>query len=136
MNAVDTNVFVYSVDANAPEKQARAIAFLESLDAVNTVTPWQVACEVGSVLLDHARRGRFSGDPAVAITALRSRFRIVTPREHALDIALGLVATSRVSYWDSLLIAACIDAGVRTLYTEDVQAMPQIAGVDIVNPFK
>ncbi|HEX3149548.1 MAG TPA: hypothetical protein VHR66_15845 [Gemmataceae bacterium] len=47
MNAVDTNVFVYSLDVDDPIKHAKAIELLQRLvtDAGSTVTPWQVAGE-------------------------------------------------------------------------------------------
>ena len=48
MNAVDTNVFVYSLDANEPDKQAKAKLLLAGLVGVrpSTVLPWQVAGEL------------------------------------------------------------------------------------------
>jgi predicted nucleic acid-binding protein len=35
-----------------------------------------------------------------------------------------------------MLLAACADAGVERLYSEDVQSCPSISGVEIVNPFQ
>ena len=134
MNAVDTNVFVYSVDLHFPLKQQRALSLLESLDSAATITPWQVACELGAVLHAHARNGRFTGDLNLTIRALRGRFRVATPRDHVLDNALTLMTSNQLSYWDALLLAACDDAGVHTLYTEDLQSQPLINGVRIVNP--
>ena len=41
-----------------------------------------------------------------------------------------------LSHWDSMLVvAACIDAGVDTLYTEDMRAPRQIETVRLINPF-
>lgn len=42
----------------------------------------------------------------------------------------------QVSPWDALLIAACADAGVTQLFTEDMQGRPVIEGVTLVDPFK
>lgn len=39
-----------------------------------------------------------------------------------------------LSHWDSLLVAAAIEAGVDTLYTEDLQAGAQYETVKVVNP--
>ena len=52
MNAVDTNVLVYFVDADEPAKQAKAIELLERLgnEASEMVLPWQVAAEFLSCL--------------------------------------------------------------------------------------
>ena len=40
-----------------------------------------------------------------------------------------------VSNWDSLLIAACIEANVDTLYSEDLGDGEQYDTVNVVNPF-
>ena len=46
MNAIDTNVLFYSLDADEAVKQPQAVALLGQLTASNgTVVPWQVACE-------------------------------------------------------------------------------------------
>jgi predicted nucleic acid-binding protein len=47
MNAVDANVFVYSLDASEPAKQARAQQLVERLARApdETILPWQVAGE-------------------------------------------------------------------------------------------
>jgi predicted nucleic acid-binding protein len=47
MNAVDTNVLVYSLDADEPVKQAKAKSLLSALSSTppQTILPWQVAGE-------------------------------------------------------------------------------------------
>ena len=46
MNAIDTNVLFYSLDADEVVKQPLAVALLGQLTAATeTVLPWQVACE-------------------------------------------------------------------------------------------
>jgi predicted nucleic acid-binding protein len=50
MNAVDTNILIYAISADAEEKGRRALDLLDSLSAADTVLPWQVACKCGAVL--------------------------------------------------------------------------------------
>lgn len=46
MNAVDTNILVYSLDVNEPAKKAKkAQALLASLAGPSTILPWQVVGE-------------------------------------------------------------------------------------------
>lgn len=52
------------------------------------------------------------------------------------DYALELYERFSLSHWDSLLLAACADAGVTRLYSEDMQHGADIDGVKIINPFK
>lgn len=39
------------------------------------------------------------------------------------------------SYYDSLIVAAALDAGCKTLYSEDLQHGQQVEGLTIVDPF-
>jgi hypothetical protein len=41
-----------------------------------------------------------------------------------------------VSLWDALILAACLDAGVDVLYSEDVPAIETFQTVRVINPFK
>ncbi|MGH7132536.1 MAG: PIN domain-containing protein [Phycisphaerales bacterium] len=135
MNAVDTNILAYSLDAHDDTKRRKALELLTTLPVESTVIPWQVACEIGAVLNTMARDGRFRGDYRLAITSVRTRFRVALPTIAVLDRALQIQTTAGVSHWDALLISACAEAGVTKLYTEDMQSRPTIEGVGIVNPF-
>jgi predicted nucleic acid-binding protein len=52
MNAVDANVFLYSIDGNEPTKQARAQHLLQQLRTARepTFLLWQVLGELGQQL--------------------------------------------------------------------------------------
>lgn len=135
MNAVDTNVLAYSVDGDGKDKRVRALTLLNELPPAETVLPWQVVCELGSVLTKFAATGRTDADPAHLLRQVITRFQLVLPTESLGIEAFRLVRAHQMSYWDALLLAACIDAGVTRLYTEDLQGKPMIEGVEIVNPF-
>ena len=135
MNAVDTNVFVYAVSADEIAKGPTAMALLDGLSAADTVLLWQVVCEFGAVLARLRLRGGGAPDAFAALTACRERFPLVLPGPAVLDLGLRIHCDHGVSYWDAMLLAACADAGVDRLYSEDVQSCPSISGVEIVNPF-
>jgi predicted nucleic acid-binding protein len=40
-----------------------------------------------------------------------------------------------LSHWDGMVLGAGLDAGVDTLYTEDMGAPVVIAGISLINPF-
>ncbi len=46
------------------------------------------------------------------------------------------VSISALSSYDSLIVAAALDAGCKTLYSEDLQHGQQIEGVTVTNPFR
>lgn len=135
MNAIDTNVLIYSIDASDARKRQSAVELLESLDESDTVIPWQVACETAAVIRTMAIAGKFRGDYQEAVSALRSCFPVVLPQLSILDRSLQLQLRHQVSPWDALLIAACAEAGVTRLFTEDLQGQSIIDGVQLVNPF-
>src|SRR5256885_1687503 len=62
MNAVDTNVLVYSLDVDEPGKQAKAKALLASLVGAQpaTILTWQVAGELLRWLRKWEAAGRVS----------------------------------------------------------------------------
>ena len=76
-----------------------------------------------------------SGKPGATSSHSR-KWPLRMPSPLALTLASELSAGHSLSTWDALLIAACVDAGVNLLYTEDLQASRIIRGVEIVNPFE
>lgn len=138
MNAVDTNVLVYFVDEHEPAKQAKATELLERLAEEDTQAAllWQVAVEFLSCLRRWENEGRI--DRATTwehIERLESTFPCVMPSRSLLRPSLDLSSRYSLSHWDSLLLAACGDAGVKTLYSEDLDDGMTYDGVTVVNPF-
>lgn len=126
MNAIDTNVLVYAVDADGKDKRVQALALLNRLPPAETLILWRVVCEFGSVLTKFAVQGRQGAEPADAVAAVRGRYPVALPSEQLVGEALRLRQVHQMSYWDALLLAGCIDAGVDRLYTEDIQGSPVI----------
>lgn len=132
MNAVDTNVLVYACDARDPERRDRVRAIMDGLPA--PVLLWQVACE----FIAASRKLESQGFTAQAawgqLSALCEAWRLVTPEPSVLQRAQTLHATKQTSFWDAMLFAACLEAGVTRLYSEDVPGAA-IPNLEIVNPF-
>jgi predicted nucleic acid-binding protein len=138
MNAVDTNVFVYFIDQDEPSKRARAIELLDGLakESVETVLLWQVAAEFLNCLRRWENEGRVSRQEVVEnFDRLEAMFRYVLPAPSVLRRTFDLVSRYSLSHWDAMLVAACIEAGVRTLYSEDFTPGARYDIVTIVNPF-
>ena len=62
-------------------------------------------------------------------------YPLVVPSPAALVGAERLHVELRYSFWDALIVAACLDAGVTRLYSEDLPGREPPAGLEIVNPF-
>lgn len=138
MNAVDTNVFVYSLDTDEPDKQAKAKALLASLLGAQqaTIVPWQVAGEFLNWLRKWERAGRVSAvDVAAHFRDFLAMFPLAIPSIHVFQKYFDLSSRFSLSHWDAMLLAACKEAGVTTLYSEDMDAGTDYDGVGIVDPF-
>ena len=95
----------------------------------------QVRVEIGATLL--RKKAKSDIDIAIpeVISAWTGIFPLRIPSERvALDV-WRLIDAYQLSYFDALIISACIDAGVTRLYSEDIQSRPEVEGVKIVNPF-
>lgn len=138
MNAVDTNVLVYRLDQSDPVKQAKARDLLRRLarSAEPTVLPWQVLGELVRQLRYWQDHGRLTRDSLLRYVAtFRRLFPLSMPTASVLDRALELTGRYSLSHWDSMLLGACLAAGVDTLYTEDMGAPTTYDGIRLVNPF-
>lgn len=138
MIAVDTNVFVYAVDSDDPVKQGKALDLLAQLSSPQpaAVQLWQVACEFLGQLRRRMSQGLLSASQVESsFQRFLALFPLRFPSERTLHRSFDLMSRFSLSHWDSLLLAACKEAGVSTLYSEDMQAGMNYDGVSIVNPF-
>lgn len=138
MNAVDTNVFVYALDVYEPVKQAKAISLLNRLKPkpAETALLWQVAGEFLSCLRRWQDQGRIAASDVDAnLSDLLQMFPLVVPTAAVLSRSIDLSRRFSLSHWDSMLLAACIEAGVDTLYTEDMNPGTTYDSVTLIDPF-
>jgi predicted nucleic acid-binding protein len=84
MNAVDTNIYAYALDADEPAKQGKALDLLDRLmlQRDETVLVWQVAAEFLGQLRKWQSKGRLTlAEVEAAFHRARSMFTIRTPSE-------------------------------------------------------
>lgn len=134
MNAVDTNLLVYVRDPRDPAKQQAAVKLTTGMGEGALL--WQVACEFVSASRKLAPFGFTQAEAWRELERLRQLWTMILPSENVFTRAEQLTATHNLSFWDSLLVAACIDGGVTRLYTEDFDAsLSKATGIEIINPF-
>lgn len=61
-------------------------------------------------------------------------WRLALPTAGIFEVSFRLRQRHSLSHWDSLFAAACQEAGVTRLYSEDMQDGADYDGVKIVNP--
>jgi predicted nucleic acid-binding protein len=138
MNAVDTNVFVYALDSDEAVKQAKAQELLDRLvqQPGETILMWQVAAELLSCLRKWESAGHIAAsDVESDFRDVLALFPLCIPTAEVFALSFDLRSRFSLSHWDSLLLASCKDAGVSTLYSEDMDAGTNYDGLVIVNPF-
>ena len=134
MNAIDTNILVYVRDPRDPVKQTQAASLVQAQSA--GVLLWQVACEYLAASRKLARLEYGVSEAYEDIDDLRKVWSTILPTWDVLRRANQLIKRYSLSFWDALIVAACLEGGVDRWYSEDFDAYPEIDGLKIVNPFR
>jgi len=133
---LDTNIFVYAFDASAPAKAKKAANLVRrAADTGQGIVSYQVVQEFFSVALR-----RFAQPMSVAeaeqylITVFRPLLAVHSSPSLYVE-ALRITGKHKLSWYDSLIVAAALEGQCETLYSEDLQHGREIEGVRIRNPF-
>ena len=134
---LDTHIFIYALLASEPLKKQRAVQLVEqALASRQGCVSYQVIQEFANVSTRKFAQRFTSEQCKLFIEAAMQPLNRVAFSAELIDAALDLQAETRYSFYDSLVIAAALQAGADVLYTEDLQHNQLIAGtLRIVNPF-
>ena len=133
MNAVDTNILIYVNDPRDSVKQGVAISLVSAL--TEGILLWQVACEYLAPSRKLESLGYNRAQAYQYIRDLQQIWYTALLIWSVINRAEDLMSRFNLSHWDSMIIAACLEVNVQTLYTEDL-GYSSINGLVIVNPFK
>ncbi len=133
MNAVDTNVLIYARDTRDPQKQQTAQSLIATLN--DGVLLWQVACEYIAASRKLTSLGYDQRQAWADLADLRSIWLPFAPSWIVLNKAEALLSQYSLSFWDAMIVAVCLEAGVGRLYSEDFDNSAAATGLEIVNPF-
>lgn len=133
---VDSNVLIYAYDSDAGDKRMRAQERLAALWNGGTgVLSVQVLQEFFSNATRKLRKPLDIGKAKEIVKLYREWVTIPATAEQVLRAA-DLMASYRLSFWDSLIVAAAEAADATILLSEDLSHGQVIAGVRIENPFR
>ena len=133
---LDTNIFVYSFDRSTPRKARRAQELiLHAVTVRSGVVSYQVVQEFFNVALRRFSRPMTPGDAEQYMTAVFRPLLAIHSSQALYSEALRLVDRHKLGWYDSLLVAAAIESGCATLYSEDLPHGMVIGQLRIVNPF-
>ena len=134
---LDTNIFVYAFLASEPRKRAKAVELIEaSLGSGQGCISYQVVQEFANVARKKFATRLSADDCKAFIDAAMQPLNRVAFSTALIHTALDLQTELKYSFYDCLMIAAALQAGADTLYSEDLQHGQLVRGsVLIVNPF-
>jgi predicted nucleic acid-binding protein len=134
MIALDTNLLIYACDRADTQRQQIAIDLIAN--STDGVLLWQVACEFIAASRKLSAQGFAPSDAWNRLAEFLTLFPLILPTAGVLERGQRLHATHGVSFWDALILAACAEARVEILYSEDVPGIPLPGPLKVVNPFK
>ncbi len=125
---LDTNILVYAQEAGARGDVARELVADGGMISV------QILNELASVLSRKLKRDW--SEVAAVLEDVRAALDDPLPVTLPLHLsALEFARDHNVPFYDGLILAAAIEAGCETLYSEDFQHGRRFGDCTIVNPF-
>ena len=132
---LDTNVIVYLFDETNDHKREQAVRLVqESLENETGCISYQVVQETINVITK-----KLNATPEKARKILDDTLMPlwrVNPTRTLYQRSLNLQTRYHFSFYDSLIVAAALEAGCKNLFSEDLQDGQQIEGLTITNPFR
>jgi predicted nucleic acid-binding protein len=132
---VDTNVLVYTVDPNEPERRRRAIELVRHAikNSALVLSP-QSLNECYRVITE--RRRVMPRPDARLFIAGFSPFCVAPLGYEVTRQAWRMQDATNFSWWDCMLLASASLAGVRYFLSEDMGHDRRIEGMTILDPFR
>jgi predicted nucleic acid-binding protein len=133
---LDTNIFVYMFDEQAPAKAKVAMRLIRrAADTGEGIISFQVVQEFFNVAMRRFPKPMNAAEAEqYLLTVLRPLLAIQSSPAIYLR-ALRIMEKHRLSWYDSLIVAAALEGQCEKLHSEDFQHGRWIEGLQIVNPF-
>ena len=132
---IDTNVFVSHLDNSDRRKHETAEGIVrEALATGNGCISSQVMQECLNVALRKAEVTLPLADARAYLDAVLAPLMQITVSEARDQRALDVRGRWRFGFYDSLIVAAALMAGCRTLLSEDMQHGQEVDRLTIVDP--
>lgn len=132
---IDTNIWVYAYDNHFPDKQQRARKIIiSSVRDGYGVLSTQVLGEFFTVVTKKINKPLSVRD-ARDIIKYMGRMSVQEIDVLIVERALDTLEQYKISYWDSLIIAAAERARCKRIFSEDLNVGQIYHGIEIINPF-
>ncbi len=133
---LDTNVVVYGFDSSQPAKRARSRELVAgALGGAGTIS-FQVVQEFLNVALRKFATPMTTAEAREYLDLVLLPLCRVFPEPDLYREALALRGRWGFSLYHAMIVAAAIQGGCTTLFTEDLQDGQRIGELRIENPFR
>ena len=135
---VDTNILIYAFAGSAGGAADKVIAARTLLSFLAEREEMVLSAQVLSEFAANAMR---KGNPPPSLANVTERVQelsevpVIAIDASLVQLALTRVQTSRISYWDALIVEAAIRSGATILYTEDMHHGTRYGALELRNPF-
>jgi predicted nucleic acid-binding protein len=128
---IDTNILLYAASGSKSEQRKR-IKARELLSMEGGGLSVQVQAEF---YVNATTKFKQPHDKVARILESLDSYPVLAVTEAVFWAALQIKERYRLSYWDSAIIAAALELGCHTVYSEDLNHGQVYAGVRVMNPF-
>lgn len=129
---IDTNILIYYFqNLDEPRKTIARNLIHKNIEVI--VLSTQVLGEFFNVM---KKKGNETTKCVTIIEECMKIFSIAVIRTHHVSLAMRISVKYGFSYYDSLIVASALEAGCKTLFSEDLQHNQLIENqLRIINPF-
>lgn len=133
---IDTNIFIYQLERLDTRKATIAEELIRQSIANKTACiSFQIVQECLNTALRKAQIQLSESEIRSYLQSVLGPLLSVQPSIQLYNSALDIRLRYQFSFYDSLIIAAALEAGCTCLYSEDMQDGQQIQSLTIQNPF-
>lgn len=134
---IDTNVFIYHLDASDRRKQAVADRLIrDALATGKACISFQVVQECLNTVMRKAQVGLNTEQARLYMETVLLPLMQGAATAGLYHRALDVQSRYRFSFYDSLIVASALTAGCSRLLSEDLQDGQRIENLVIENPFR
>lgn len=127
----DTNILLYAASGAVNETAKRMVA-RDLLARDGGGLSVQVLAEF---YVNATAKFKLPEDKVIRILESLENYPVIPISESVFWSALEIRKRHQISYWDSAIIAAALELGCETVYSEDLNHGQLYAGVRVINPF-
>ncbi len=130
----DTNIFIYVVSGAPADRPNREIA-----QRLMAESEFGLSVQILQEFMDVTLRKKHLGLTHEEISDMVNKMATYPLVETTVQLArrtFQIKTRFDIRYWDAAMIAAALELGCHTLYTEDLNHGQDYGGVRVINPFR